>query len=532
MATHVDLKAVEEFLRDKTYPKGILKDKRKKSNFRKACKNFSIVNGDLMYKEKRIPVPNEVMKQIGIDLCTLPEVDGFKQLIVCIDYFSKWSEAKAVKNKSAPTVTKFLYEIICQHGCMRIQINDQGKEFVNEVSENLHEMTGTEQRITSAYHPQSNGLCERQNRIIKDSLVKVLEEKPKVWPNIMMIQTLLKRLMKKTMRATKTGNNKRLVRTFLNVTKSHAIDAFYSISRTCKRFQSVMEGKKDEILPMVHINFPENVFQNLPRRANKIKLSVNKLLKFFGSCSGVIECVSKAIGKKLWRSAWLLIAKRKHNWFIIERAFWKQRQNIQSVNLLQQSDIIDEVTEEPWLRIEMYILKKEDQHLLLSKDAWLNDRIMDAAQKLICKEIGTDESYQSVLNSEKKTIDPFHPLSQEHFQLLHDGANHWFLSFCSNGRVQVCDNLCSSLTRSSRKSIRSLYEHCVADGGEQIVAFLPVQKQPDGHNCGPFAIAYAAEILDGRSPSEAVFDVNKMREHLITCLEMQRLTPFPKVSSQ
>ena len=166
----------------------------------------------------------------------------------------------------------------------------------------------------------------------------------------------------------------------MNVTKSHAIDAFYSISRTCKRLQSVIEGKKDEILPMVHINFPENVFQNLSRRANKIKVSVKKLSEFFGSCSGVIECVSKAIGKKLWRSAWLLIAKRKHNWSIIKRAFWKQRPNIQSVNLLQQSDIIDEVTEEPWLHNEMYILMKEDQHLLLSKDAWLNDRIMDAAQ--------------------------------------------------------------------------------------------------------------------------------------------------------
>ena len=260
MATHVDLKAVEELLRNKTYPKGILKDKGKKSNFRKTCKNFSIVNGDLMYKEKQrvvfeverrtaiihdvhegigdnsfikalaahhgrestyqkiserffwhgmiedikeyikicksyeqqgkifkkispelksIPVPNEVMKQIGIDLCTLPEVDGFKHLVVCIDYFSKWSQAKAVKDKSAPTVAKILYEIICRDVCMRIQINDQGKEFVNEVSENLYEMTGTEQRITSAYHPQSDGLCERQNRTIKDSLVKVLEEKPK-----------------------------------------------------------------------------------------------------------------------------------------------------------------------------------------------------------------------------------------------------------------------------------------------------------------------------------------------------------------
>ena len=152
----------------------------------------------------------------------------------------------------------------------------------------------------------------------------------------------------------------------------------------------------------------------------------------------------------------LLIAKRKHNWFIIECAFWKERQNIQSVNLLQQSDITNEVTGEPWLRNEIYILKKEDQHLLLSKDARLNDCIMDAAQKLICKEIGIDESYQLVLNSEKKTIDHFHPVSQEHVQLLYEVANHWFLSFCPNGRGQVCDSLRSSLIRSSRKSIRSL----------------------------------------------------------------------------
>ena len=47
---------------------------------------------------------------------------------------------------------------------------------------NLHEMTGTDQRITSAYHPQANGLVERQNRTIKDSLVKVLNEKATDWP--------------------------------------------------------------------------------------------------------------------------------------------------------------------------------------------------------------------------------------------------------------------------------------------------------------------------------------------------------------
>ena len=45
----------------------------------------------------------------------------------------------------------------------------------------MHQITGIEQRITSTCHPQSNGICERQNRSIKDSLVKVLEKKVDQW---------------------------------------------------------------------------------------------------------------------------------------------------------------------------------------------------------------------------------------------------------------------------------------------------------------------------------------------------------------
>ena len=124
------------------------------------------------------------MQQIGIDMCSLPEVDDFKHLVVSIDYFSKWSEAKPIKDKRASTISQFRYEVICRHGCMKIQINNQRREFVNEVSNVLHSMIGTEQCITSVYHPQLNGLCERQNRTIKDSLVKVLDGNPCEWPNI------------------------------------------------------------------------------------------------------------------------------------------------------------------------------------------------------------------------------------------------------------------------------------------------------------------------------------------------------------
>ena len=109
---------------------------------------------DLSLKTKtelqNVPIETAVMKQVGIDACNLPKVYGFCSLVVYIDYFSKWSEAKPIQDKTAPTIAKFSYELICRHGCFSIQINDQGREFVNSVSDELHRLTGGKQRITSA----------------------------------------------------------------------------------------------------------------------------------------------------------------------------------------------------------------------------------------------------------------------------------------------------------------------------------------------------------------------------------------------
>ena len=168
----------------------------------------------------------------------------------------------------------------------------------------------------------------------------------------------------------------------------------------------------------------------------------------------------------------------------------------------------------------------------MSSNAWLNDKIMDASQVLICKALGTQD-YQSVLNCQKR-VKPYRAVTGEYIQLLHNGINHWFLSFCSNSRVQVCDSLNSTLTRTSRKSIQSLYKNVGQknDSGNVRITFLHVQKKPDGQNCGLFAVAFAAEILAGKSPIEAVFYVAQMRDHLIFCLEQGALTPIRQLRAR
>ena len=130
---------------------------------------------------------------------------------------------------------------------------------------------------------------------------------------------------------------------------------------------------------------------------------------------------------------------------------------------------------------------------------------------LICKALRDERSYQSVLNTQRKVIIPFRPLNHDHIQLLHDGSSHWFLSFCQSGQIQICDSLKSSLkNRVSMKCLYALDKNVVGEFGKVTPTFLPVHEQTDGCYCGPFSITYAAEILDGKSLTETVFDVNEM----------------------
>ena len=88
----------------------------------------------------------------------------------------------------------------------------------------------------------------------------------------------------------------------------------------------------------------------------------------------------------------------------------------------------------------------------------------------------------------------------------------------------------NALRRVTQKCVNALYRKCKEGREKLIVSFLPVQRQNYGHNCGLFAIAFAAEILDGASPIDAVSDVKEMRQHLICCLENLKLTQFPQAS--
>ena len=130
-----------------------------------------------------IPVPNNVWSLIGIDLIgPLPETQrGNKYIVGVSDYFSKWVEAAGIPDKSALSVATFLLELICRLGVPQHIISDQGREFVNELNDFICSKLNISHRICSAYHPQSNGLRERDNRTLKEALRKVVNEDCNDW---------------------------------------------------------------------------------------------------------------------------------------------------------------------------------------------------------------------------------------------------------------------------------------------------------------------------------------------------------------
>ena len=62
-----------------------------------------------------ISIPKFIMKQVGIDFTLLPEVNGYKRMIVLVDYFSKWVEAETLFDKTAKSVALFLFKQVCWH---------------------------------------------------------------------------------------------------------------------------------------------------------------------------------------------------------------------------------------------------------------------------------------------------------------------------------------------------------------------------------------------------------------------------------
>ncbi|GJS23668.1 reverse transcriptase domain-containing protein [Tanacetum coccineum] len=120
----------------------------------------------------------------GIDIAgPFPKGPGkVKFLIVAMDYFTKWVEAKAVSTITGNQVKKFVWDnIVCRFGLPGEIVSDDGKQFSDNPFKDCCEKLNITQRFASVKHPQSNGLVERANRSLGDRIKARLGKGNKNW---------------------------------------------------------------------------------------------------------------------------------------------------------------------------------------------------------------------------------------------------------------------------------------------------------------------------------------------------------------
>ncbi|GKD46019.1 putative nucleotidyltransferase, ribonuclease H, partial [Tanacetum coccineum] len=124
----------------------------------------------------------EVFDVWGLDFMgPFPESRGNKYILVAVDYVSKWVEAQALPTNDARIVVKFLRQLFARFGVPKALISDRGTHFCNSQLEKALQRYGVTHKLSTAYHPQSNGQTEVTNRAIKRILERSVGYNPKGW---------------------------------------------------------------------------------------------------------------------------------------------------------------------------------------------------------------------------------------------------------------------------------------------------------------------------------------------------------------
>ena len=120
-----------------------------------------------------LPAPPGPWKGISCDLIVdLPESNGYDSVLVFIDRLTKMSHLiPCNKTTSAPEFARmFLDHIIRLHGIPDSIVSDRGSIFTSQFWKALSKSLDLKQRLSTSFHPQTDGQTERMNQTVEQYL--------------------------------------------------------------------------------------------------------------------------------------------------------------------------------------------------------------------------------------------------------------------------------------------------------------------------------------------------------------------------
>ncbi|XP_071916150.1 uncharacterized protein [Coffea arabica] len=154
-------------------------------SFCKSCDKCQRV-GNISRRDQMTQTPMifvEIFDVWGIDFMgPFPSSFGFLYILLAVDYVSKWVEAKATRTNDSKVVAEFVKSnIFVRFGMPRAIVSDRGTHFCNKTIAAIFRRYGVLHKVSTSYHPQTNGQAEASNREIKSILEKMVRPDRKDW---------------------------------------------------------------------------------------------------------------------------------------------------------------------------------------------------------------------------------------------------------------------------------------------------------------------------------------------------------------
>jgi hypothetical protein len=120
-----------------------------------------------------------------MDLITgLPKKQGFDAVLVVVDRLSKMVVLiPGRETMSAATVAKHvLRSVVAVHGWPTSIVSDRDPRFTSAFWRSLCAAWGTQQRMGTSFHPQTDGQTERMNRVLEETIRHFVDARQSNWP--------------------------------------------------------------------------------------------------------------------------------------------------------------------------------------------------------------------------------------------------------------------------------------------------------------------------------------------------------------
>ena len=135
-------------------------------------------------KAPLLPIPVEgAFDRVAVDVLGPfpPSSKGSRYIVVFSDYLTRWVEAFPVPSVEATVIARLLIdEIISRHGAPRVLLSDRGTNFLSKVVAEVCKIFQIHKVNTSSYHPQTDGLVERFNSTLCQSLSMYVAKNRKI----------------------------------------------------------------------------------------------------------------------------------------------------------------------------------------------------------------------------------------------------------------------------------------------------------------------------------------------------------------